>query len=371
MRRYQLARLKQLCHLGIDARYLLPVLLEELADAIRALGSSALISNERFQITRHHRASVGTGKFPPLHEQTGYHPTDRSLWPFWENWLRNNDKPVNTTALQHMSACDPVSSEGNQEFYFDNHVLALPVKTPHTPFGILLFEQSRCERDFNAQQREFLLQLLPDLQAGLTRKVEEDHYVEDSESHGVMLLDEHANLLYTSGFATSTAATLTKRVTFHQPHCAHSDYSQFRDYITALVRSYLYIPVDTQPQHSAAPHILRTTQGHTFRLYPNVLRASTSQGMGTLFSVTFRHLEPYTLRIWKQCNLLKLTVKQTQICLYVAEGYTYDVIADRMSISKHTVIDHIKTVFGKLGVNNRIELLKKLTTYTDSTLMRR
>ncbi|MFF0346008.1 LuxR C-terminal-related transcriptional regulator [Kribbella sp. NPDC004875] len=55
-----------------------------------------------------------------------------------------------------------------------------------------------------------------------------------------------------------------------------------------------------------------------------------------------------------------LTVREREICLEVISGHTTNAIADRLSISPHTIQDHLKSAFAKVGVRSRGELVATL-----------
>lgn len=55
-----------------------------------------------------------------------------------------------------------------------------------------------------------------------------------------------------------------------------------------------------------------------------------------------------------------LTTREREICLEVISGHTTTEIADRLSISPHTIQDHLKAAFAKVGVRSRGELVATL-----------
>ena len=55
-----------------------------------------------------------------------------------------------------------------------------------------------------------------------------------------------------------------------------------------------------------------------------------------------------------------LSNRERELAALIAEGHGTDVIAERMSISRYTVQDHLKSIFDKLGVRSRLELLTRL-----------
>ena len=55
-----------------------------------------------------------------------------------------------------------------------------------------------------------------------------------------------------------------------------------------------------------------------------------------------------------------LTPRESHVVLLVASGHTNDEIARALALSRHTVADHLKSVFAKIGVNTRGELTSRL-----------
>ena len=55
-------------------------------------------------------------------------------------------------------------------------------------------------------------------------------------------------------------------------------------------------------------------------------------------------------------RLESLTASERTVSLLVAEGLTNGAVARRLYISPHTVNTHLRHVFAKLGVSNRVAL---------------
>jgi DNA-binding CsgD family transcriptional regulator len=49
---------------------------------------------------------------------------------------------------------------------------------------------------------------------------------------------------------------------------------------------------------------------------------------------------------------LSLTPRETDVVRLLASGCTYEQIADRLGVSLHTVVAHIKNAYRKLDVHN-------------------
>lgn len=57
----------------------------------------------------------------------------------------------------------------------------------------------------------------------------------------------------------------------------------------------------------------------------------------------------------------RLTPRETDVMRALARGQTNREIASSLGMSEHTVKQHLKSVFGKLGVSSRVELVLRMT----------
>lgn len=55
-----------------------------------------------------------------------------------------------------------------------------------------------------------------------------------------------------------------------------------------------------------------------------------------------------------------LTQREREVALLVSEGLRSREVAERLGIASQTVKSHLKTIFDKLGVRNRVELARRL-----------
>ena len=58
----------------------------------------------------------------------------------------------------------------------------------------------------------------------------------------------------------------------------------------------------------------------------------------------------------------QLTEKQKEVLNLMRQGYKYKEIAHNLRLSIHTVHGHVKTLFNKYGVDNKIELINRVDT---------
>jgi DNA-binding NarL/FixJ family response regulator len=67
--------------------------------------------------------------------------------------------------------------------------------------------------------------------------------------------------------------------------------------------------------------------------------------------------EPQQKEVQKDSNVDDLTPREYEILCLLAEGLDNSAIADRLTLTKRTVQNHISTIYGKIGLNSRTEAM--------------
>jgi DNA-binding CsgD family transcriptional regulator len=65
------------------------------------------------------------------------------------------------------------------------------------------------------------------------------------------------------------------------------------------------------------------------------------------------------------CRVYALSPRESEIVSLLVDGLDTKAISKRLFISVHTVQDHLKSVFAKVGIHSRRELLATLSASTD------
>jgi DNA-binding CsgD family transcriptional regulator len=76
--------------------------------------------------------------------------------------------------------------------------------------------------------------------------------------------------------------------------------------------------------------------------------------------VTIERRVPRALALCRRVEDLPLTGREKQLCLFLAHDKSRQDLADAMGVSTGTVITHQSSIYAKLGVHNRAELLAAL-----------
>ncbi len=113
------------------------------------------------------------------------------------------------------------------------------------------------------------------------------------------------------------------------------------------------------------PGIRRTLvmEGHGERLRIEV----TAVGKGKTQLHLWREPAPEPVQIGPETVAQSpadgLTQREREVALLVADGLRSREVAERLGIASQTVKSHLKTIFDKLGVRNRVELARRLVQH--------
>ena len=101
---------------------------------------------------------------------------------------------------------------------------------------------------------------------------------------------------------------------------------------------------------------LRTASGHWLVLHASRLSGPNAQGQIAVIMEVARPVEVVSL-LGQAYDLSK---RESEVLQSVLRGYSTAEIAATFHISSHTVQDHLKAIFEKVGVRSRRELVGQL-----------
>jgi DNA-binding CsgD family transcriptional regulator len=114
-----------------------------------------------------------------------------------------------------------------------------------------------------------------------------------------------------------------------------------------------------------APGVRRTLvmEGHGERLRIEVTAVGKGKTQLHLWREPIPELTPSGGDLAAPPSADGLTQREREVALLVADGLRSREVAERLGIASQTVKSHLKTIFDKLGVRNRVELARRLVQH--------
>jgi len=122
----------------------------------------------------------------------------------------------------------------------------------------------------------------------------------------------------------------------------HDDEQYFFEMLQAGASG--YVPKRAAPEDLI--NAIRTAHADEIYLYPSLAKALVSDFLGR--TLTEPEMKSFEL----------LTPREVEVLQLLAEGFTNEIISEKLVISKHTVARHRENLMRKLGLHNRSELVK-------------
>jgi DNA-binding CsgD family transcriptional regulator len=229
----------------------------------------------------------------------------------------------------------------------DAHCLRLFAGHGARPSGILVLTRDATQHPFTVRDEHLLLRLAEYLNKGIqTQRNQRAPYVNSGES-GLLVFDE--------GGAVHQSCAAGRRLLL-QAACpslpAGTDGAAARCVESLGIRLVQSFAGEAQPAAC-----LQNDWGlFEFRPHRLTLGNGRSGGLGVR---VIRH-EPLALRLMRGMTNLDLSSRQKEAVLLLAYGYSHRDMAERMGVSYHTAIDHVRKLYDKLGVRETPHLLERV-----------
>lgn len=111
---------------------------------------------------------------------------------------------------------------------------------------------------------------------------------------------------------------------------------------------------------AGVPTLSVTNSSGHYTLHARRLQAAAA-GTPNLVGVQIRRRVPLALRALESPHVQALPFREKQACLMLLQGLTSREIASRMGISVNGVVQHVRTLYRRLQIHRREELLAALT----------
>ena len=239
-----------------------------------------------------------------------------------------------------------------------HHFLQGKVSQNQCVFGILMLFRSRDVSPFSAEDKRLFECLLPYVAHALGTSQDVTDYSGPAES-GMFIMNREGNL----AFADEKARRLLSMAKYPRyPVCR----TEIRNVtvpprVKQLCRNLdsIFRGGDTPP-----PTLIEENARGRFVFSAHWLDSMNPGGDG-MIGIAVEYHEPMALRLWRGLKDLPLSPTQREVCLLLAQNHTQVTIAQRLGIRITTAKDHVRTVYGKLDINRREQLIERLMTITN------
>jgi DNA-binding CsgD family transcriptional regulator len=353
------ARFRQLCCLGLGEA-VLPALFSELREIFPSLSSTFFFADAR-------------GGFAGAYDPNDPGDPARTKL-FFDVFLNKRDQEIGghsfAAAMAQAGVHDLESSTRLDERAFsrtDMYNLILR-PTGHGPnymrmtirergrgLGLIKVYREPTDRNFSQHDKQRLARLEGFFAQALSAPVPVDAGLVETGRAGQIIANMDGKPLY---FSDAGRRLLLLASHTHDP--PSSDFGPVLTLpppVVRLCRNVARVVSDDLDASAPTYHCRNLWGGFTFR--GQWLSSEGAQASG-LVAITITHQEPKAVRLLRRIGEMPLSARESEVCVLLAGGVSFEAIADRLGISRHTAIAHGRAIYGKLEVHSRTELLSRL-----------
>ncbi len=360
MRLKYLRRINHICKLGMSGGALAPVLLPEIRRIIPSYSATVLWVDNNYQ-------------FINIFDEIADDLT--IIQSYLDEYLDNRDREARFSLSEWLkSGGDVTSTEelANDRFYRTDfyhkimkpmryhHSMYLALKLNAAPVGILVLHRNDHQSEFTSSEKHCLKELGPSISSALKVQTTSFEVLPSESKFGILIVDKHGKPKHISPLGRrllflATHPEVRKGVLSKDGHMLHIPGELMR-----MVRNYIKDSYDVMSDRPFAGWRVRNLWGSF------VFNASwfikPLNGIAGQLAITIQYQEPTLYRVMRRCEELGLTERQTEVSIGLFRGLSHEVISKNMCVSTHTVIDHAKKIYEKLGIQSKGELHLELVS---------
>jgi len=240
--------------------------------------------------------------------------------------------------------------------------------------GGISLARSQHQQPFDAGEIQQLRRLLPYVEHGLQARGEAVTDYVDSGQTGLVILTRNGSVVYLSDAARNLlflAAYGTFPVgqgRFSPPVAVPPVLQQLCANLDGIFQGWDAPPPSFTHTNARGRFVFRAYWLQPPTIHTGLDTAGYSPTDDGLIGVLIEHQEPLRLQLYRNLQGWRLSPREQEVGLALAEGLSQAAIATRLNVSVQTVVTYVRRLYAKLEVHNRAELLDKLRTPTSKTV---
>jgi DNA-binding CsgD family transcriptional regulator len=337
----------KLCHAGLDSRTLRIELLKRLRSVIPTESSCFITADPATLLFTGSVVDELASATPQLIENELLHDDVNKF-----TWLARNHLPV--ADLAQATQGELVRSRRYREILAPHGIgdeLRAALLTGACCWGFLCVHRDRSSPHFTDAEATYLARLTPHFAVGLRTALLL------SSTKGSTVPDEPGLLLLAEDLSVAAITPAAERWLAEVGEADWPRKQALPYAISTVVARMLALEQGRETQPDLVPRTrLRTASGHWLVLHASRLSSPNAQGQIAVIVEVARPVEIAPLIV----QAYDLSKREGEVMQSVLRGWSTAEMANTFHISSHTVQDHLKAIFEKVGVRSRRELVGQL-----------
>ena len=333
----------------------MPALLREMHALIPSYGNQFMWADENQQLSNMYGENPDTAQYAPVFVEKFYNREDRLIGGGFTNALRSERGVVDRDQALTVDKTSYYKSDLYNLLFrplgYDD-LLRMNIREGDRPLGVIGLLRHPGAPPFSAEDKRNLASLEPFIAHALKERPATDATLVDSGENGLIVADAAGKPVYMS----AEGRRLLFLATNPQVVPGKTEPAALPAAVVRICRNLAAVFAGDEAAEAPAHHHRNPWGGFTFRAY----RLDAEDASSSLIGVAVSRQEPLPLRLMRGLGRLPLSPRQAEICLMMANGLSYREIAERLGISRHTVIAHSRWIHDNLNVANRAELVNRL-----------
>jgi len=352
------AALRALCRLGLPAEQLVPALLESLHDLVPSYRNLFDWTDENAQLVRYFVEGPIDTRLAQLYFDEFHNRLESEAMPAFAALAR---LPAGVRGANELGGERLYRSALYHEIWkpqgFHTRLEAVLRGAGGHLLGSLVLYRTVGDPPFNAADEARLAAVLPDIAAALQncgRAVVDEHHLPAPAPPEAVLMTLDGNICHVSAGA-QTLLMLSEggasRDLLSRP-LHELGGGVLPALLLKLRESRRAASADRAP---LAVSLVQDTVAGPLQASATLL-APLQPAAAPLVQVTLRRLEPRRLAVERALRSLPLTPGQAAVCRELLHGRSRTEAAARLGVSTATVVDHVRKIYGALGVRTAMDL---------------